>query len=195
MPHGKHADRGAAIATGRAREIVGAGHLVRPTRSPHATFRTPSTSCGRALRGCACGRQSGRGQRLRSRIAIAGGDPWHAPDLEQLRAALAAGQLPIDHCRGCARWLDAGLPEHAPPVRQHGDLPAVACGRLPTSVVLRLPAGGDFDAAVAASLPHLPQDCDHVTVVASMPLAAGSAWLAALRNAPRTPAIRLAWHG
>lgn len=127
--------------------------------------------------------------------AIAGGDPWHAPDLEQLRAALAAGQLPIDHCRGCARWLDAGLPEHAPPVRQHGDLPAVACGRLPTSVVLRLPAGGDFDAAVAASLPHLLQDCDHVTVVASTPLATGSAWLAALRNAPRTPAIRLAWHG
>jgi glycosyltransferase involved in cell wall biosynthesis len=117
-------------------------------------------------------------------------EAWRGGDATTLRADLAAGRLPLDHCRGCAAWATAGLLTQAPVVAEHGALPAAPAGDEPETLVLRLPADGavvpgaegdlrDLLPKLAALAVRCPNEFD---------VRASQSWLTAVRElAPNLP--------
>ncbi len=119
-------------------------------------------------------------------------DAWRGDDAAALRAALALGQLPLDHCGGCATWAANDLLATAPFVRDHaGGVAGEPDG--PTQLVLRLPDGTDLDddalARLTAALPALAS----LVVDSRTPWSEriGQRWLRALARGDRSLAIEL----
>lgn len=66
-------------------------------------------------------------------------EAWQSESLTTLRGYLAAGRLPMAHCRGCATWVKEDLLAQAPMLRDYGAW-FVETGRvLPRTLVLRIP--------------------------------------------------------
>lgn len=122
---------------------------------------------------------------------------WTEGAFARLRALLADGRLPQQHCRGCSAWLSDELFACAPPLRDYGELPVAAAPTAPRHLVVRLPADGrplrdDLVAAIAPLLPAL------ATVTLDVPGHAGPEaavqLLAALRTARPRPRLTLRVH-
>jgi colanic acid/amylovoran biosynthesis glycosyltransferase len=117
---------------------------------------------------------------------------WRGGDAMALRDRLAHGQLPRDHCGGCASWASDGLIDLAPFVRDHGSGTEGTADH-PTTLVLRLPANGDLDdaslAQFVAALPALAT----LVVDSTTPWAerGGQRWVQALASVAEHPAIEL----
>ena len=132
-----------------------AGLPTTPREAPWTACRGPSTTLVidrdgsvRACRG-ATGATAGP-----TDLACA----WTSPQLVDLRRRLADGELPLPHCHECARWLQHGLAELAPMLRDHGEdeLPTAAAG--PSRLVVRLPLAPAVATALPAALPELLRD-------------------------------------
>lgn len=66
---------------------------------------------------------------------------WRSPEFAALRTSLGEGQLPMDYCRGCAKWTRAGITAQAPLASKYGTLETNP-GEQPSRIVLQLPAAG-----------------------------------------------------
>ena len=73
---------------------------------------------------------------------------FRSREFAALRSSLGDGQLPLDYCRGCARWTRAAMTPQAPLARSYGRLERNPSDQ-PSRIVLQLPPNGLSPDAIA----------------------------------------------
>jgi glycosyltransferase involved in cell wall biosynthesis len=125
---------------------------------------------------------------------------WSSPAFANLREKLAAGEMPIDRCERCVRWLRSGLMASAPPLRDYGLIPAgdIRSGG-PSQLVVRLPltpaAAAKLQDDLRSVLPQLEQLVLQATNDADFAAPVVAGLLADLAKLPAAPKLTVRTNG